>query len=257
MEVPCEFFFDNFTYKCVINNFDFVTKPLNKITNFDGIHQTSHSNNNVTVISFESCILPEFPRGLTKFFPNISVIQICSCGLKKIAKEDLQGYPNLVYIGIIDNEITSLPANLFEANPKIEFVDFSMNQISSISPMIFAPLTKVYGVNLKHNKSIDAHYVTDDLDSSVGSLEELMEMIKINCRPLEDLKSIAAAKLSENITKENAAKIFFYGNRFEIFAMKRKAFLYLKKNVFKEIDESYYRDYNKMVKLIIDDVKKL
>lgn len=254
MEIPCEFIFDNFTYKCIINNFDFTSKA--KIKSFDGDHRSSLSNNNVSVISFESCIMPDFPRDLTKFFPNLSVIQICSCGLKKITKEDLQGYPDLVYIGIIDNEISSLPGNLFEANPKVEFMDFSMNRISSISPMIFAPLTKVYGVSLRHNKSIDAHYVTDDLESSVGSLEELMENIKINCRPLEDLKSLAAAKLSENISKENAAKIFFYGNRFEITAMKRKAFLYLKKNVLPWIDESFYRDANKLVKLVVEDVKK-
>lgn len=252
MEIPCEFMFDGFTYKCIVTNFDFSKRP--KIKNFDGEHRPALSNKNVTVISFESCIMPDFPRELRKFFPNISVIQICSCGLKKVIKEDLQGYPDLVYIGIIDNDITSLPANLFEANPKVEFVDFSSNQISSISPMIFAPLSKVYGVSLRQNKSIDAHYILDDLESSVGSLEELMENIKINCRPLEDLKTIAAVKLSENISKKNAAKIFFYGHRFGITAMKRKAFLYMKKNIFPWIDESFYRDANKLVKLVIKDI---
>lgn len=250
MEVPCEFIHDSHTYKCHVENVDFTNQ---EIANFHGAHPKNFTNNKVTVICFDSCIMTNFPRNLKKFFPRLTVIQISSCGIKKITKNDLKGYPDLIYLGIIDNEITHLPGDLFENNQKLNYIDFSQNKIVTIGSSILSPLKYVFGVIFRDNKNIDHHYCEEDDENNVESLEELIQIIKINCRPLETLKIIAAEKMMENMTMENVKEIFFYAERFGLETMKRKSFLFLQKNVYLWLEEKHYRNTEKLMKTMVKD----
>lgn len=226
MEVPCEFIYDNYTYKCSVSNVEFTHSY--KIAGFNGEHHRHRTDANVTIIIFESCFMTSFPKDLVKFFPNLAVVQMSACGLTEINKEDLRNYPGLIYLGIIDNELTHLPGDVFKYTPKMEFIDFCNNKISTIGPLIFSSLKHVYGVNLNKNKTVDTHWITNDETSTTKDLVELNNHIRTNCRPLESLKNLAAVKIIENINKENVGNIYYFGHRFDIPAMRRQAYNYMK-----------------------------
>lgn len=239
MKVQCEYIFDNYTYKCIVTCYE--SYGDTKITSFDGEHEDKKTNKDVTIIFFEGCVMTSFPRNLASdFFPNLAVIQLSDCELKKITREDLRHYPNLIYLGIIDCFLETLPANLFDYTPKVEFIDFSMNKIKYISPMIFDPLIRVSGVNLKYNESIHAHWIPSEKDSIAKSLEELKDMIKNYTRPLDTLQNLATAKCIENLSRKNAILLFYYGHRFRMQGLMRRAFVYLKNNVCTDLDEESF-----------------
>lgn len=228
MEVHCSYLFDNYTYKCIVSNED-LTEGL-KIQNFNGDHHPGKTNKDVTIVFFEGCKLQHFPRDLRRFFPKIAVIQIIECNLNEITKEDLQGYPDLIYFGIIDNELSYLPGNLFEYTPKVEFIDFSLNKIKWIGPMIFEPLINVEGINLKYNQNIHCHWIPSQKEKSVAkNLEDLKKIVRNCCRPMETLQNIAGEVLIRNIDRKNAPRMYFYGYRYRIRGLMRRAFEIMKK----------------------------
>ncbi|KAL7013917.1 hypothetical protein ACKWTF_015645 [Chironomus riparius] len=246
MEVLCEFSDDFVAYKCFVNNIE-ISDPQ-QIKKFLGEHKVHRTDNDVVSMTFESCKIKTFPRNLTKFYPNLTVIELISCNLKELTKEDLKFYPKLKYLGIVNNRLTHLGSDLFEYTPNIEFIDFSCNLIHSIGPRILDPISNLKQANFSENQHINALY---DADDSRFKIEQLLSIIESCCRPMESLKEIAAAKVTESVNDQNAVELFFYGSRFDLYGMKKKAFWHMKSRMMPWLDEKMFNgDPGKLIKMV-------
>lgn len=253
MEISCEFEYDDYTYKCIVSSIEFPPNP--KILSIEGAHERKYTHMDVNIICFESCLLSHIPRDLLRFFPKLNVIQVYASGLKEITIEDLAPYPNLIYLGIVCNELTSLPNNLFESTPLIEYVDFSMNKISKIGPRIFDSLKRLHGINLMDNKTINTCFINGK-ELTVGNVNQVVKIIKANCRPLESLQDSAASKLSEIISEKNAMEIYFFSSRFNIIGLKLKTMRFIKYRMMKDIDKDLFNDPDFLMNFICDKRKE-
>lgn len=246
MEVECEYSDDFIAYKCFVERTD-IQNP-NLIRRFLGEHEDNRTDNDVVSLRFESCGIRKFPRNLLKFFPNLTVIEIISCDLTELTKEDLKNYPNLKYLGIVNNQLTHLGSDLFEYTPNLEYIDFSCNLIHAIGPRILDPIKNIKHVNFSENRHINALY---DVDDPYFKIDQLIDIIKSCCRPMESLKVIAASKLIESLNDQNAVELFFYGSRFDLYGMKFKAFCHMKTKMMPWLDEKvFHEDPGKLIKMV-------
>lgn len=237
MEVPCKFIREchpsGKTYICTVTDVDFLDHS--SIESFNGKHHHGFSNVNVKEIVFKGCPMLNFPKDLMNFFPNLVTIEVYNCGLDKITKEDLRLYQRLTYLGIINNKLTHLPGDLFECIPNIKLIDFSENKIKTIGSLIFSLPKRIMGINLDYNKAISTHWIDKKDTSKTKTLDELNQIIRTRCCPLESLQTLATVKLIENINMKNMAKIYNLGERFSIPAIKRQVYNYMMKNGWKDI----------------------
>ncbi|KAG5667576.1 hypothetical protein PVAND_015553 [Polypedilum vanderplanki] len=249
MSIPCEFIYDQNTYKCIITDFDLST--IEKIKNFNGEHFQGLSNNEVNMIVFRSSQMSKFPRGLTNFFPQLKMIEIFSCGLTEITKNDLYGLGNVVYLSIIFNNLKYLPGDLFEFTPNLQIIDFSGNQISTVGFAIFDPLKKIIEFTMRENLSVDVGYVDEfHPKQSARKLKQFKNYIKEKCRAMESLKDIVTMKLADGINETNVVDIFVCSSQFQLKGLKEKAFKMIKKKIVPWIDEDMINKPEKVLKMI-------
>jgi Leucine-rich repeat (LRR) protein len=108
-----------------------------------------------------------FPRELHNIFPRLKAIDITDCGLKELIREDFVGLENIEGLYIQSNQIAALPDDLFENMNKLTRVSFWNNKLGRITSQL---------LSFGRNPDIRAFF-SADLEGSVASLEELMNII--------------------------------------------------------------------------------
>jgi Leucine-rich repeat (LRR) protein len=256
MEIPCEFIYDHNTYKCIVKDIDLRTTASKSILTFKGEHFHGLSNNEVNMVVFRNSLMSTFPRGLTKIFPRLTLMEVHECGLKEIAKNDLRGYENLVFLSVIFNRLRSLPGDLFECTPNLQFIDLSGNQIRSVGSSLFDPLKRIAEFTMKQNAAVDIEYVEDfHPRQSAKKLKRFIRLIKERCRAMESLRDIATMQLCEGIDESNAVDVFICSSRFEMAALREKAFEVIKKKIAPWMGEELVNQ-PEVVMRIVEGVRK-
>jgi len=79
---------------------------------FIGIHEDGKTDNDVTVIYFDSSKFTRVPQRLLKKFANLEILQILSSHLKNISNSDLIEYKKFKEIDFSYNKIKYLPGDM-------------------------------------------------------------------------------------------------------------------------------------------------
>jgi Leucine-rich repeat (LRR) protein len=170
-----------FFYGCQVPEAS-IRKPGTEIKAFIGEHEQGKTNIDVKMIWFENTAITEFlPRNLHKIFPNLKALIIGNCGLKKIDRRDLTGLENLEILWIYKNQLRTLPSDLFKGMTKLNNIHFFGNEFDCLSSEVLEPISRnqLERVSFRSN-TINAHY-QPEVEGSVASLQELMEIIDKNC----------------------------------------------------------------------------
>jgi Leucine-rich repeat (LRR) protein len=172
-------------YKCLYEN---IIVQENHAFFIYGLHQSSKSNSDVTIVEFVSSKLSVIPGAIFKAFQNLDELNVSSTQLsalkplqsctklrkfkctnnqievldRKVFKE----CSNLVLINLKYNKIKKVPANIFGSNLKLHRVDLSRNLIKEIQPCeAFQGFKNLAIVDLSGNECINAilHLQNNDL----------------------------------------------------------------------------------------------
>jgi BTB/POZ domain len=190
-------------YTCIITRASIIKKGT-VITAIKGKHLSLKTNNEVQGIKFKHTAVVEFfPRELNNIFPRLKAIDITDCGLKELMREDFVGLENIEGLYIQSNQIAALPDDLFENMNKLTRVSFWNNKLGRITSQLLQPISEndLTFVSFGRNPDIRAFF-SADLEGSVASLEELMNIIDDDCNNsvsiLNGTVDVTRAEIAEN-----------------------------------------------------------
>lgn len=170
--IKCKFdkkqFGGKFLYRCLVKEQKI---PENQELRFNNkFHQTGKTNEDVTLINFDDCIVTAVPQGLTKVFPNLKVLVIFNSKLKQVSKNDLAEYKNLEVLHFGHNEIEVLPESLFEGFENLKRISFYENKLKVVAPNILDELNNLERVNFLGNTWYNMCFSTDPNDKPTPSV---------------------------------------------------------------------------------------
>ena len=184
MQLKCEFgmnaFLDN-RYCCTVTEAN-IKERETSISSIAGRHYLDKNNCDVEVVEFKNTMVHYFPRNLHKVFPRLKILMINACGLQEINHEDLQGLEKLTTLNLYYNQLQTLPDNLFSEMKSLKRISFWHNELGKFSSEVLAPLVQndVEYLEFRDNKTINSFYLNEGGTQSLGSVEELMEVIDLS-----------------------------------------------------------------------------
>jgi hypothetical protein len=164
-----------------------ITNPETEIKTFVGEQRQGKTNNDVAAIFFVEPSVYFFPRNLQHIFPNLRYLKMSNCDLQRITRDDLVGLENLERLYLQNNKLTSLPSDLFIGFKYLKFIWLGENNLEYLSSKLLEPIlgNQLQTVNFEDNTKINAFYQPGK-EGSVASLQELMNIIDLNCEPPKD-----------------------------------------------------------------------
>lgn len=182
MELKCGFSKRHSIYTCIPVSAS-ITQPNTTIKEFAGQHKPEKSHADIKSVYFFAQVIEYVPRGLHNIFHNLTSLKIRSCNLKEITREDLVGLEALEELDVEGNLLVSLPGDLFQGMQKLKKINFDENRLARISSKLLEPLlaNAMSYAGFSDNTNIDSFFCHSGLTGSVGSMEELMNIIENNC----------------------------------------------------------------------------
>jgi len=134
----CTFSDNNLTSRCDVWS-DLKIHHENQEINIEN----AENRENVSTFVVVEKVVPYFPQGIDKYFPNLKALQITSSGLKKISSTDLQSFVHLEFLNLDYNDIEILEANLFKFNKNLSTISLNSNKIMEVDPTAFDGLVRI------------------------------------------------------------------------------------------------------------------
>lgn len=176
--IECNFTTVSSIYTCKVKTLSISGNPA-QVTSISGVHELAKSNFDVSGVDFVSICsqLTEFPKGLSKFFPDIVKIYINSCKFNLTGSE-LAEFPKLEDWSFNWSNLEFIPSNFLDFTPNLKFVSFHGDKIKKID---YGFLKKLKSLKSLKEGWFWGNPCVDKIARTPQQLSELFEIISNNC----------------------------------------------------------------------------
>lgn len=186
LEIDCNFKLFYFgeigaLYLCSVTNLSNLSEQ--KVTKISGIHQSGKTNKDVEAIWIEdNKSLSNFPKGVSKFFPNLKAFLIFDANIKELFGDELNEFPLLQFISLQYCGLKKISSNLFVNTPNLVLINFNNNLLEKVGHDLFKPLDvmKIHRLGFLNNRCISKEEINGNLAIFVEIIKEVQENCKFD-----------------------------------------------------------------------------